>query len=85
MSHHTKKILESLFAHPVSANIDIKDVESALRHLGAEIDDKGQKINIVMNGRSVLIHRPHHQGMSKDEVAAVRGFLIDCGIDPANI
>lgn len=84
MSHHTQKVLEAIFSHPVSANIDIRDVESVLKKLGAEVDDKGQKISVVLNGRTMMLHRPHQHMLPKDEVSVVRGFLIDCGIDPAN-
>jgi hypothetical protein len=38
-----------------------------------------------MDGRSVIIHRPHQHTLPKDEVATIRGFLIDCGITPENV
>ncbi|MFA7275983.1 MAG: hypothetical protein WC043_04205 [Pseudobdellovibrionaceae bacterium] len=85
MNHHSQKVLESIFAHPVSANIDFKDVEHVLTDLGAAIEEKsGNRISIEMDGRSVILHRPHQHSLPKEEVAQLRGFLIDCGIDPAN-
>ena len=84
MNHHHQKVLESLFAHPISANIDFKDVEHTLAELGASIEEKsGNKVSITLNARSLVIHRPHHHVLPKDEVAQIRGFLVDCGIDPS--
>jgi hypothetical protein len=83
MSHHNKKVLESVFAHPISSNIDFKDMEHALISVGVSIEEKAaNKISLSLDGRSIVIHRPHQHTLSKDEVATVRGFLIDCGITP---
>lgn len=83
MSHHNQKILEAIFAHPVSANIDFKDMEHALASVGVAIEEKAaNKVQLSMGGRSVIIHRPHQHTIPKDEVATIRGFLVDCGITP---
>jgi hypothetical protein len=37
MNHHHRKVLHSLFSHPINGNIAIKDVEGVFRELGAEI------------------------------------------------
>lgn len=85
MSHHNKKVLEAIFAHPLGSNIDFKDVEHALTSYGVEIEEKAaNKISLNKDGRSVIVHRPHQHTLPKDEVAAIRGFLIDCGITPEN-
>ena len=34
MNHRHRKVLHALFAHPISANISFKDVESLLSELG---------------------------------------------------
>lgn len=85
MSHHNQKVLESIFAHPISANIDFKDLTHALTAFGVTVEEKAaNKVALSMEGRSVTIHRPHQHTLPKDEVATVRGFLVDCGITPEN-
>ena len=50
MNHHHRKILHGLFAHPVSANIAMKDVEAVLRELGGELENKsGARIGVARN------------------------------------
>ena len=38
MSRHHRKILHAIFAYPVNANLDLKDVTFVLTGLGAEMD-----------------------------------------------
>lgn len=83
MSHHNKKVLEAIFAHPLGSNIDFKDVEHALASYGVAVEEKAaNKVSLSKDGRSVIVHRPHQHTLPKDEVAIIRGFLIDCGITP---
>ena len=40
MNHRHRKVLHAIFGHPISANIDMKEVEHMLADLGAEIEAK---------------------------------------------
>ena len=42
VNHHQRKVLHAIFAHPVNANLDLKDVTNVLTGLGAEIDAKAK-------------------------------------------
>lgn len=82
MNHHHRKVLHSIFAHPVSANIDFKDVVHVLTDLGAEIDNKtGSRIGVALNGHSAAFHHANHT-LLKDEVMQVKKFLQTCGVTP---
>ena len=82
MNHHHRKVLHSFFAHPVSTNIDFKDVEHVMGVLGAEVDTKnGNKIEVSLNGKKAAFHRNHHS-LPKEEVLQIRKFLENCGITP---
>jgi hypothetical protein len=75
MSHHHRKTLQALFAHPLSANIDFRETVNLLRELGAEVDDKaGNRIGVKLRGHSVALTLAHHD-MPKEEVIRVRKFL----------
>jgi len=43
VNHHQRKVLHAIFAHPVNANLDLKDVTNVLAALGAEIDAKPRR------------------------------------------
>jgi hypothetical protein len=57
-NHHQRKVLHAIFAHPVNANLNLKDVTNVLTGLGAEIDAKAKsRIGVKLNGRSTILHR----------------------------
>ena len=81
MSHH-RRTLEALFAHPVSSNLDPKHVFAALEDLGAEVSRGGHgQVIVRLNGHTQGFHDTHHS-LSKEEVAAVRKFLVAAGVNP---
>lgn len=82
MNHHHRKILHSLFAHPVSGNISMKDVEHVLGEMGAEISSaKSGKTHVVLNGHSANFAHAGHS-LPKQEVQQIRKFIEGAGIDP---
>lgn len=82
MNHHHRKILHSLFAHPVSANISMKDVEHVFSELGAEVKSAHSgKTHVVLNGHSANFAHAGHS-MPKQEVQQVKKFIEMAGIDP---
>jgi hypothetical protein len=82
MNHRHRKVLQSLFAHPVSANIDFKEVVHVLEALGAEIDNKsGNRVGVKLNGHSAAFVHAHHS-LPKEEVMQIKHFLETCGVNP---
>jgi len=83
MNHSHRKVLHSLFSHPLPSNIHLHDVESVFRELGADLGHTGHgRLSISLNGKSASFHGSNH-GLSKDEVVNIRKFIEACGIDPA--
>jgi len=84
MNHRHRKVLHALFAHPISANIAMKDVESVIGELGGTVDKKhhdGARVGFTLHGHSAVFHEAGHS-IPKDEVARIRKFIEDSGIDP---
>ncbi|MFV0295564.1 MAG: type II toxin-antitoxin system HicA family toxin [Hyphomicrobiaceae bacterium] len=82
MNHRHRKVLHALFAHPVSANIDFKDVMHVFEELGAEVDNKsGNRVGVTLKGHTAAFTHAHHS-MPKEEVQQVRKYLEQCGIKP---
>ncbi len=82
MNHKHRAVLHSLFAHPISSNIDPKLVRSVLEEIGAEVSHGGHgQLMVKLNGHTHGFHDTHHS-LSKDEVSSVRKFLESAGVDP---
>lgn len=83
MNHKHKKVLEAIFAHPTSGNIDFKEVVHVLESLGAEVTNKsGNRIGVTLNGHTVALTHAHHD-VAKEEIMQIKKFLISCGVDGA--
>jgi hypothetical protein len=83
MNHKHRAVLHSLFAHPISTNIDPKLLRATLEEAGAQLAHNGKgRVMVTLNGASHGFHDNHHS-LSKEEVVEMRKFLTDAGIDPA--
>ncbi len=84
MNHRHRKVLHAVFAHPVNANINFRDIEHLFVELGAEIDAKaGNRIGVTLKGHSAAFHHGGHS-LPLDDVVQVRKFLETCGVAPSD-
>ena len=76
--------LQAVFADPVRANIDWRDIESLFIACGGEISEgEGSRIRIALNGVRAVFHRPHPQKETdKGAVKSVRRFLTEAQVTP---
>ncbi len=82
MNHKHRKTLHAVFAHPVSGNIALREVESVFKELGAEMEERhNSRFAVTLNGHTVLFHHAKHD-LPKQEVQQIRKFLEDCDVVP---
>jgi hypothetical protein len=80
VNHHQRKVLHAIFAHPLNANLEMKDVVNVLSGLGTEIDAKSKsRLGVTLNGRTMVLHLASHS-LLKAEVMQIRKFLESWGI-----
>src|SRR6516165_6667968 len=80
MNHRQRKVLHAIFAHPLNANLEMKDIVNF--GLGAEIDAKSKnRLGVTLNGRTTVLHLASHS-LLKAEVMQIRKFLESCGLQP---
>lgn len=74
--------LQTIFREPPPSNIKWTDIESLLKHLGAEISQgNGSRIRVILNGVKAVFHRPHpRKETDKGALVSVRRFLENAGI-----
>jgi hypothetical protein len=77
MKRKHQKTLEAIFARPVSANVQWKDIESLFIGLGAEISEReGSRVAVVLFGEVRVFHRPHPSpNTDKGALASIRKWL----------
>ena len=82
MSHKHANLLHAIFTDSASANIHWREVESLLRHLGADIDPShGARFRVTLNGVTDFLHHPHHGSeCTRDLIRHLREFLLRAGV-----
>lgn len=86
MSHKHKVKIEKLFEHPLSGNIDVHRLISALEHYGATVDQSKQnKAKISINNHEFSLPISHHNVLSKDSIVELRHFLESVDLVPDKI
>ena len=82
MSHKHTHLLQAIFSDPPSGNIHWREIESLLRHLGAEIETgHGARFRIVLNRVVFFLHHPHNSSTcSKHDIKLLREQLAHAGI-----
>lgn len=85
MSHKHAQLIRTLFHDPISANIQWRDVESLLNHLGASIEPAhGARFHVRLNRAEAYLHHPHHSNsMDRTAVKYLREFLAHAGVTPS--
>ena len=84
MNQRQKAMLEAVFTKPTRADIRWAAIESLIRALGGEINERaGSRVAAHLNGVTAVFHRPHPRPETKKgAVDAVRQFLINAGVKP---
>lgn len=84
MSRHHTPLLRTIFHGPPSGNVHGRDIESFLRHVGANIESiSGARFRVTLSRMECVLHRPHHSNvLDSHSLVALRGFLARSAVTP---
>ena len=84
MKRKHQKTLDAIYARPVSANIQWRDIEALFVELGADISEReGSRIAVVLFDEVRAFHRPHPSpDTDKGAVASIRKWFEQHGVAP---
>jgi hypothetical protein len=85
MSNKHANNIRLIFQDPVSGNIHWRDVESLLKHLGAELESlAGARVRVKLNAVEGILHRPHKSNvLDRSSVQHLRTYLGRAGVTPS--
>lgn len=84
MKRKHQRTLELIFTHPVSANVQWRDIEAMVLGMGAEVSEReGSWVEIFLFNEVRVFHRPHPSpNTDKGAVATMRKWLELNGVKP---
>src|SRR5690349_12448743 len=85
MSHRVANLLRTIYHDPPSGNVHWRDVESLLRHVGADLEPlSGARIRARIGRMEGILHRPHHSNtLDASGLVHLRQFLARAGVTPS--
>lgn len=85
MSHKHDNLIREIFQDPISTNIQWREIESLLRHLGADVESmSGTRVRVKLNGHEGILHRPHGgNALGRQDVTHLREFLARGRVTPS--
>jgi hypothetical protein len=76
MSISQHRTFETIFRHPMSHNLEWRDLLSMLRVVGEVIEGQNGKLQVTKGGHMLLLHEPRGKDfVSADELMKLRHFL----------
>jgi hypothetical protein len=85
MSHKHDNLIRAIFHDPISGNIQWREIESLLRHLGATVESlSGTRVRMKLNGHEGILHRPHGGNtLGRQDVLHLREYLARARVTPS--
>ena len=84
MNKNHRKTLNTVFADPISGNIEWRKIEALFKAVGCEIiEGRGSRVTILHKDIKATFHRPHPDKEAlRYRVSAASDFLKMIGITP---
>jgi hypothetical protein len=85
LDHHHRRTAEAILSHPVSHNIEWRDVLSLLEAIGDVTEEHNGKVKVGVGGETETFHRPAGKDISEQMVVDLRRMLRAAGITEAGL
>ena len=84
MNRSHRKTLNTVFANPISGNIEWRKIEALFKAAGCKIiEGSGSRVTILHKDIKATFHRPHPgKDALRYQVCAARDFLKTIGVTP---
>lgn len=77
------RTLEQVFQHPISHNLEWREVVSLFKALGQVEQEHNNHLKVTLNGETLTFSRPRHKDVdTEQEILDMRHFLEKVGITP---
>jgi hypothetical protein len=80
LDHHHRSTAQAILSHPVSHNIEWRDVLSLLEAIGEVSEEHNGKFKVGVGGETETLHRPSGKDVGEQMVVDLRRMLGAAGI-----
>ena len=82
LSNHHRNTLRQIFEHPVSHNIEWRNVVSLLEAVATTVEESGGKLHVTIGTQREVIEQPKGKDLDTQTVLDLRRMLSSAGYQP---
>lgn len=83
LNNHHRNTVEEIFSHPVSGNIEWRNVLSLIEAIGTAVEEHNGKLKVTIGPETEVIRPPHGKDIDPRLIVDLRRMLAAAGYGPA--
>ena len=83
LNHHHRDTLEKIFRHPLSGNLEWRQVLSLLAAVGTTTREPNGKVKVELGGQTEVLQPPDGKGVDRQLIVDLRRLLTNAGLEPS--
>jgi hypothetical protein len=83
LNHHHRVTLEKIFSHPLSGNVEWRQVLSLLEAVGTTTQEPNGKVKVELGGQSEVLRPPTGKDVDRQMIVDLRRMLTYAGLEPS--
>ena len=83
LNHHHRVTLEKIFGHPLSGNVEWRQVLSLLAAVGTTTREPNGKVKVELGGQTEVLQPPDDKDVDRQMIVDLRRLLTNAGLEPS--
>jgi hypothetical protein len=83
LNNHHRVTLEKIFSHPLSGNVEWRQVLSLLEAVATTTQEPNGKLKVELGGETEVLQPPDDKDVDRQMIVDLRRMLTDAGLEPS--
>ena len=83
LNNHHRVTLEKIFSHPLSGNVEWRQVLSLLKAVGTATREPNGKVKVELGGETEVLQPPDDKDVDRQMIVNLRRMLTNAGLEPS--
>jgi hypothetical protein len=83
LNHHHRVTLERIFRHPLSGNVEWREVRSLLEAVGTTTREPNGKVKVELGGQTEVLQPPDGKDVDRQMIIDLRRLFANAGLQPS--
>jgi hypothetical protein len=83
LNHHHRVTLDKIFSHPLSGNLEWRQVRSLLEAVGTTTQEPNGKVKVELGGQTEIFQPPDGKDVDRQLIVDLRRMFTNAGLQPS--